>query len=117
NIHEKQTGLIFKEYEKKLRISNAMDFDDILLNIIRLLTLSPEIKTQYQQRFSHVMVDEYQDTNRAQYIAVNLFAGGHRNLCVVGDDAQSIYRWRGADIRNILDFQKDYPEAVTVKLE
>ncbi|MGA1307890.1 MAG: ATP-dependent helicase, partial [Candidatus Kapaibacteriota bacterium] len=117
NIHEKQTGVIFKEYEKKLRINNAMDFDDILLNIIRLLSLSPEIKAQYQQRFSHVMVDEYQDTNRAQYIAVNLLAGGHRNLCVVGDDAQSIYRWRGADIRNILDFQKDYPEAVTVKLE
>ena len=117
NIHEKQTGVIFKEYEKKLRINNAMDFDDILLNIIRLLNLSPEIKAQYQQRFSHVMVDEYQDTNRAQYIAVNLLAGGHRNLCVVGDDAQSIYRWRGADIRNILDFQKDYPEAVTVKLE
>jgi len=117
DIHEKQTGLIFKEYERKLRINNAMDFDDILLNIIRLLTLSPEIKAEYQQRFSHVMVDEYQDTNRAQYIAVNILAGGHRNICVVGDDAQSIYRWRGADIRNILDFQKDYPEAVTIKLE
>lgn len=117
DIHEKQTGLIFKEYERKLRINNAMDFDDILLNIIRLLSVSPEIKQRYQQRFSHIMVDEYQDTNRAQYIAVKLLAGGHHNVCVVGDDAQSIYRWRGADIRNILDFQKDYPDAVTVKLE
>lgn len=117
DINEKQTGLVYKEYEKRLRVNNAMDFDDILLNIIRLLKLSPEIKSKYQQRFSLIMVDEYQDTNRAQYIAVNLLAGGHRNLCVVGDDAQSIYRWRGADIRNILDFQKDYPDAAIVKLE
>lgn len=117
DINEKQTALIYKEYEKRLRVNNAMDFDDILLNIIRLLRLSPEIKSRYQQRFSLIMVDEYQDTNRAQYIAVNLLAGGHRNLCVVGDDAQSIYRWRGADIRNILDFQKDYPDAAIVKLE
>ncbi|MFM8455957.1 MAG: ATP-dependent helicase [Ignavibacteria bacterium] len=79
--------------------------------------MSTEIKAKYQQRFSLIMVDEYQDTNRAQYIAVNLLAGGHRKLCVVGDDAQSIYRWRGADIRNILDFQKDYPDAEIVKLE
>ena len=117
DINEKQTALVFKEYEKRLRVNNAMDFDDILLNIIRLLKLSPEIKEKYQQRFSLIMVDEYQDTNRAQYIAVNLLAGGHRNLCVVGDDAQSIYRWRGADIKNILDFQKDYPDAEIVKLE
>ncbi|MEY3688565.1 MAG: hypothetical protein RIT37_127 [Bacteroidota bacterium] len=117
DINEKQTALVYKEYEKRLRLNNAMDFDDILLNIIRLLQLSPEIKGKYQQRFSLIMVDEYQDTNRAQYIAVNLLAGGHRNLCVVGDDAQSIYRWRGADIRNILDFQKDYPDAEIVKLE
>ena len=117
DINEKQTALVYKEYEKRLRLNNAMDFDDILLNIIRLLQLSPEIKAKYQQRFSLIMVDEYQDTNRAQYIAVNLLAGGHRNLCVVGDDAQSIYRWRGADIRNILDFQKDYPDAEIVKLE
>jgi DNA helicase-2/ATP-dependent DNA helicase PcrA len=117
DIHEKQTGVIFKEYEKRLRVNNAMDFDDILLNIIKLLKLSPETKEHYQKRFSLIMVDEYQDTNRAQYMAVNLLAGGHRNLCVVGDDAQSIYRWRGADIRNILDFQKDYPDAQIVKLE
>jgi len=117
DINEKQTALVYKEYEKRLRLNNAMDFDDILLNIIRLFQLSPEIKARYQQRFSLIMVDEYQDTNRAQYIAVNLLAGGHRNLCVVGDDAQSIYRWRGADIRNILDFQKDYPDAEIVKLE
>ncbi len=117
DINEKQTALVYKEYEKRLRVNNAMDFDDILLNIIRLLKLSPDIKSKYQQRFSLIMVDEYQDTNRAQYIAVNLLAGGHRNLCVVGDDAQSIYRWRGADIKNILDFQKDYSDAAIVKLE
>ena len=116
-IYEKQTALVYKEYDKRLKINNAMDFDDILLNMIKVLQLNPEIKAIYQKRFSFIMVDEYQDTNRAQYLAVQLLAGGHKNICVVGDDAQSIYRWRGADIRNILEFKKDYPDAVTVRLE
>jgi DNA helicase-2/ATP-dependent DNA helicase PcrA len=117
DLPEKQTGLIYQEYEKRLRQNNAMDFDDLLLNFIKLLQLHPEIRQRYQNLFQYIMVDEYQDTNRAQYMAVNLLAAGHRNLCVVGDDAQSIYRWRGADIRNILDFQKDFPEAIIVRLE
>lgn len=117
SISEKQTGQIFEEYEKRLRQSNAMDFDDLLLNTIRLLEQHPDVLDKYQQRFRYLLVDEYQDTNRAQYVAVSMLARATRNLCVVGDDAQSIYRWRGADIRNILDFQKDYPEAVVVRLE
>lgn len=117
DFRERQIAKVYEGYEKQLRKSNAMDFDDLLLNMIRLLESSEEMLQRYQQRFSHILVDEYQDTNRAQYIAINLLAGGHRNICVVGDDAQSIYRWRGADIRNILDFQKDYPDAAVVRLE
>lgn len=117
SIQEKQTGQIYEEYEKRLTQSNAMDFDDLLLNTIRLFERHDEVLQKYQQRFRYLLVDEYQDTNRAQYIAVSMLAKAYRNLCVVGDDAQSIYRWRGADIRNILDFQKDYAEAVVVRLE
>ncbi len=117
DFRERQIAKVYEQYERRLRQNNAMDFDDLLLNTIRLLESSPEMLAKYQQRFSHILVDEYQDTNRAQYIAINYLSGGHRNLCVVGDDAQSIYRWRGADIRNILDFQKDYPEAHVVRLE
>lgn len=116
-FRERQIGKIYEQYERRLKMSNAMDFDDLLLNMIRLLESSPDMLAKYQAKFSHILVDEYQDTNRAQYIAITLLAGGHRNLCVVGDDAQSIYRWRGADIRNILDFQKDYPETNVIRLE
>lgn len=116
-IIDKQTGQIYEEYEKRLRQSNAMDFDDLLLNMIRLLENHPDVLDQYQERFRYLLVDEYQDTNRAQYKVVNMFARKYRNICVVGDDAQSIYRWRGADIRNILDFERDYTDATVVRLE
>lgn len=117
DFRERQIAKVYETYERTLRRNNAMDFDDLLLNMIRLLESSEQMLAKYQTRFTHLLVDEYQDTNRAQYIAVQLLAGAHRNVCVVGDDAQSIYRWRGADIRNILDFQKDYPEATVVRLE
>jgi len=116
-IIDKQTGQIYEEYEKRLRQSNAMDFDDLLLNMIRLLENHSDVLDQYQERFRYLLVDEYQDTNRAQYKVVNMFARKYRNICVVGDDAQSIYRWRGADIRNILDFERDYTDATVVRLE
>lgn len=114
---DKQVGFIYGKYETYLRHSNAMDFDDILVNMIRLLKSSREMLEKYQTKFKYILVDEYQDTNRAQYIAIKELAKSHSNICVVGDDAQSIYRWRGAEIRNILDFQKDYPNANIVKLE
>lgn len=114
---QKQTAIVYAEYEKRLRAANAMDFDDLLLNFIDLLNSDKEILKKYQNRFRYMLVDEYQDTNRAQYHAVNMLAKQYQNLCVVGDDAQSIYRWRGADIRNILDFQKDFPHAKVFRLE
>ena len=104
-------------YEKKLRQNNAMDFDDLLLYTVKLLKEAPEVCRYYQERFEHILVDEYQDTNSAQYTIVKLLAERHRNLCVVGDDDQSIYKWRGADLRNILDFEKDYKDAKVFKLE
>lgn len=117
SVFEKQTALIYENYEKALLNNNAMDFDDLLGNMIKLLRSSQEILKSYQERFKYILVDEYQDTNRAQYIIINLLAKAHQNICVVGDDAQSIYRWRGADIQNILDFQKDYPYCKIVRLE
>ena len=117
DLRERSISKVYEAYERQLRNNNAMDFDDLLVNMIRVLKSSPEMLEFIQSRFTHICVDEYQDTNRAQYAAVKLLAQSHRNLCVVGDDAQSIYRWRGADIRNILDFQKDYPEAKVVRLE
>lgn len=108
---------VYKEYEQRLRAYNAMDFDDILINMIRFLQLSPQTLEFMQQRFQYILIDEYQDTNRSQYISTKLMAEAHKNICVVGDDAQSIYAWRGADIRNILEFQKDYPDALAVRLE
>lgn len=117
SISDKQTAQVFAEYERRLRLSNAMDFDDLLLNMIRLLEGHADVLEAYHDKFRYILVDEYQDTNRAQYRVVNLLAKKYRNICVVGDDAQSIYRWRGADIRNILDFERDYPEATVVRLE
>jgi DNA helicase II / ATP-dependent DNA helicase PcrA len=117
SLFEKQVGMIYKDYEKRLAANNAMDFDDLLLNMIRLLRNNPTILEKYQEQFRYIMIDEYQDTNKAQYEAVNLLARKYRNVCVVGDDAQSIYKWRGADIRNILDFERDYTEATVVRLE
>ena len=109
--------LVFEEYEKALKRSNAMDFDDLLLKPLELFTGQPDVLGRYQRRFKYILVDEYQDTNRVQYSLLRELAGAHRNLCVVGDDAQSIYAFRGADIRNILDFEKDYPDCQVFRLE
>ena len=108
---------VYKEYEKTLKGNNALDFDDLLVKTLELLVQNPPVLEYYQSRFDYILVDEYQDTNAAQYELVRLLAGKKRNLCVVGDDDQSIYGWRGADIRNILDFEKDFPDAKSIKLE
>ena len=108
---------VYRAYQKRLLAQNAMDFDDLLMNLHRLWTEHPDVLENYRGRFTQVLVDEYQDTNRVQYLLVLLLASLHRNLCVTGDPDQSIYSWRGADLRNILDFAKDFPEAVTVRLE
>jgi DNA helicase II / ATP-dependent DNA helicase PcrA len=108
---------VYDLYQRRLYENNAMDFDDLIMQTVALLELFPEVRDRYQTRFKYVHVDEYQDTNHAQYRLVNVLAAAHRNLCVVGDDDQSVYSWRGADIRNILDFERDYPEAKVVKLE
>lgn len=114
---EKLTAKVYEAYQRRLLEANAMDFDDLLLSTVALFREHPEALERWRGRFTHIMVDEYQDTNRAQYEIVNELAAPHRNLMVVGDDDQSIYSWRGADIRNILDFEKDYPDAVVVRLE
>lgn len=108
---------VYKLYQKKLKESNALDFDDLLLMTVKLFKKFPQILEKYQQRFKYILVDEYQDTNRAQYELLKLLAQKHRNICVVGDDDQSIYGWRGADVRNILDFEKDFPDATVIRLE
>ena len=108
---------VFTAYEQRLKAANALDFDDLLVKTLQLFLDHPPVLEYYQRRFQYVHVDEYQDTNYAQYQLVRLLTQESRNLCVVGDDDQSIYGWRGADIRNILDFEKDYPDAVVIKLE
>lgn len=108
---------VYKRYSDKLLANNAMDFDDILVNMVKLLAGHPDICEQYRSKFRYIMVDEYQDTNMPQYKAVMLLAGGYRNICVVGDDDQSIYSFRGADVRLILSFEKDFPGAKVIKLE
>jgi DNA helicase-2/ATP-dependent DNA helicase PcrA len=108
---------VYRRYQEMLRNSHAFDFGDLIVEAWKLLRNRPDILEKYQEHFHYLMVDEYQDTNRAQYLLINLLAKKRRNLCVVGDEDQSIYKWRGADIKNILDFQKDYPEAQIVKLE
>lgn len=108
---------IYKEYEKFLIENNALDFDDIIFNCIELFKVAPDILEKYQDRFKYIMVDEYQDTNNSQYNLVKLLSSKYKNLCVVGDDDQSIYSWRGANINNILNFEKDYKYCITIKLE
>ena len=108
---------IYEIYRKELRKANALDFDDILLEAVRLLRSSAEVRERYNRRYRYLLIDEYQDTNRPQYELMKLLAGPEHNVCVVGDEDQSIYSWRGADIRNILDFEKDFPEAKTIRLE
>ena len=110
-------AVVFERYQALLQSSNALDFDDLLLEAVRLLRSSEAVRETVRDRFEYVMVDEYQDTNRPQYDLMQLVAGEHLNLCVVGDEDQSIYSWRGADIRNILDFEKDYPGARVIRLE
>ncbi len=108
---------LYGPYEQALRTANAMDFDDLLLKPIALFEQCPDVLEKYRERWTYLHIDEYQDTNRSQYMLAKLLADRHKNLCVVGDDAQSIYAFRGADIANILSFRRDYPEAVTVRLE
>ncbi|MDR3050598.1 MAG: UvrD-helicase domain-containing protein [Oscillospiraceae bacterium] len=108
---------VYRRYEERLRSLNALDFDDLLVKTLELFAAHPPVLEAYQRRFHYIHVDEYQDTNYAQYMFVKLLAAHHRNLCVVGDDDQSIYGWRGADIRNILDFEKDFSGCTTIKLE
>lgn len=114
---EETVAKVYERYQQELKNNNALDFDDLIMLTVKVFKKFPEILKKYQSQFRYILVDEYQDTNHAQYVLVNLLAKGHRNLCVVGDDWQSIYAWRGANIQNILDFEKDYPEAKVVRLE
>lgn len=108
---------VYREYEAQMRANNALDFDDLLVKTVQLLQTQPDVLESYQERFRYIMVDEYQDTNTVQFQLVSLLAGKYKNLCVVGDDDQSIYKFRGANIRNILDFEHEYPDAKVIKLE
>jgi DNA helicase-2/ATP-dependent DNA helicase PcrA len=117
NIRDEQIARIFERYVTSLRDSNALDFDDLLLKTVELFESSEQAREFYARKFRYVMIDEYQDTNRPQYMLIRRLAEIHRNLAVVGDPDQSIYKWRGADLRNILDFETDFPEAATVRLE
>ena len=117
DFREQMVQKVYAAYEKQLKKNNAMDFDDLLLNTVRLFEADEEVLLQYQHRFRYIMVDEYQDTNQIQYAFVHMLAQERGNICVVGDDDQCIYQWRGADIRNILEFEKDFPGAKVVKLE
>lgn len=113
----KKVGEVYQIYQNRLEENNALDFDDLIFKTVELFRKRPDILEKYQERFKYIMVDEYQDTNTAQYQLVKLLAGKYKNLCVVGDDDQSIYGWRGANINNILDFEKDFKNTVTIKLE
>ncbi|WP_091702646.1 DNA helicase PcrA [Anoxybacillus pushchinoensis] len=115
--YEKLVADVYKEYQKRLLRNHALDFDDLIMTTIQLFQRVPEVLEYYQRKFQYIHVDEYQDTNRSQYLLVNMLAKRFRNLCVVGDSDQSIYRWRGADISNILSFEKDYPNAKVILLE
>ena len=117
NPKDREIGKLYEGYQKALKDASALDFDDLLLKTVELFDKAPYVRQRYAERFRFVMVDEYQDTNRPQYLLIKQLAGDHRNLAVVGDPDQSIYKWRGADLRNILDFETDFPEAVIVRLE
>ncbi len=117
NPKDREIGKLFEAYVRQLKEANALDFDDLLLKTVELFQERPFVRERYSHKFKYVMVDEYQDTNRPQYLLVTLLAGLHRNLGVVGDPDQSIYKWRGADLRNIMDFEHDFPEAIVVRLE
>ncbi|QSX08060.1 DNA helicase PcrA [Alkalibacter rhizosphaerae] len=117
DFREEKIAAIYDLYQKKLRGNNAMDFDDLLVNTVRLFEEHPDILTYYQDKFKYILVDEYQDTNPIQFRITDMLANKHKNICVCGDDDQSIYAFRGADIRNILEFEKHYPKATVIKLE
>ncbi|MBQ8086536.1 MAG: UvrD-helicase domain-containing protein [Lachnospiraceae bacterium] len=117
NYRKMQIARVYTEYQKRLKQSNALDFDDLLYKTVELFQFNPGILDSYQERFKYIMIDEYQDTNHIQFLLVKLLASKYRNLCVVGDDDQSIYKFRGANIYNILNFEKEYPEAKVIKLE
>ena len=117
NFRKEKIAEAYELYQKKLKGNNALDFDDLIFKTVELFKGHADVLDFYQNKFKYIMIDEYQDTNKAQYEFAKLLAGKYKNICVVGDDDQCIYAWRGADIRNILDFEKDYPEAKTVKLE
>lgn len=117
DFYAQKVAEVYTLYEKKLKENNAMDFDDLLRLAVRLLQECEDVREKYQNRFQYILVDEYQDTNHAQYTLTKLLAQKWRNICVVGDADQSIYAWRGADIRNIIDFTRDYPDAASIKLE
>ena len=117
NFFDDTVSSVYAIYQKKLYANNAMDFDDLLMRTVDLFVRFPDRLEHYQRSFRHILVDEYQDTNHAQYMLINMLGRRHRNVCVVGDDDQSIYSWRGADVRNILDFERDNPEARVIKLE
>lgn len=117
NFKNKVIYNVFSAYEKQLKKNNAMDFDDLLLNVVKVFERDEAVLLKYQNRFRYIMVDEYQDTNHIQYKMMKMLAEEHKNICVVGDDDQCIYEWRGADIRNILDFEKDFPDTLVIKLE
>ncbi len=117
NHRDREIGRLYAGYLKALTDASAVDFDDLLLKVVELFDRVPAVRERYARRFRFAMVDEYQDTNRPQYLLVKQLAGLHRNLCVVGDPDQSIYKWRGADLKNILDFEQDFPEAMVVRLE
>ena len=117
DFRQEKIAEAYKLYQKTLQKNNAMDFDDLIFNTLKLFRENEAVLDYYRRKFKYILVDEYQDTNHSQYELVNMLAGHYRNLCVCGDDDQSIYGWRGADINNILDFEKDYPDAKVVKLE
>ena len=117
NFREKKIADVYEMYQKRLKENNALDFDDLIFKTVELFKNNPDVLEFYQNKFKYIMVDEYQDTNGAQYELVKLLAAKYKNICVVGDDDQCIYQWRGADIQNILDFEKDYPGAKVIKLE
>lgn len=117
DIRKRNIGSVYEMYQKRLKAADAMDFDDIIVNTVRLLQNNPDVLEYYQRKFKYIMVDEYQDTNHAQYLLTSLLAGGYKNICVVGDDDQSIYKFRGATIENILSFEHQYNNAKVIRLE
>ena len=117
DFSRKKIAEVYAEYEKQLRANNALDFDDLLVKAVQLFQTQPDVLEYYQERFRYIMVDEYQDTNTVQFRLIQILSSKYRNLCVVGDDDQSIYKFRGANIKNILNFEEEFPDAVVIKLE